>query len=61
MTELTALPDAQRLDEEEIAKRLTTCPALPSLGSISQALRSKNSKNRLLKTIPAGSQWPHST
>ena len=25
-----------------------------------QVPQSKNSKNRLLKTMPAGSQWPHS-
>jgi HD-like signal output (HDOD) protein len=40
MTEQTVFTEVQRLDESEIARRLATCPALPSLGSISKALRS---------------------
>ena len=32
-----------------------------AISSSSHALQSKNSKKRLLKTMPAGSQWPHST
>ena len=35
----------------------SSCGGTPSAASnISQALRSKNSKKRLLKTMPAGSQ-----
>jgi hypothetical protein len=39
-------------------------PARPhpsAASNMSHALQSKNSKKRLLNTMPAGSQWPHST
>lgn len=39
-TSADAEPDVVRLSQSEIERRLAQCPALPSLGSISQALRS---------------------
>ena len=39
----------------------SSCGFTPSAASNRvQVPQSKNSKNRLLKTMPAGSQWPHS-